>query len=48
MYHQSGEFIWSLLVVVWAICVLILLSRCSYYLKKLLMEIKARVKVGPQ
>jgi hypothetical protein len=44
---QSGDFLWSLLVLAWGVAVLVLVGRCSYYLKHLLAEIKARAKSNP-
>jgi hypothetical protein len=43
---QNWGFLWSLLVLGWGVAVLVLVGRCSYYLKHLLAEIKARAKVG--
>lgn len=34
--------IWSIIVLVWGIAVLVLLGRCSYYLKHLLKAEKER------
>jgi glucan phosphoethanolaminetransferase (alkaline phosphatase superfamily) len=43
-FHEEAvmtpQFFWSLLVMIWALAVLVLLSRCSYYLKHLLAEKK--------
>lgn len=35
---QNMTAIWSLLVLVWGVAVLVLLGRCSYYLKQLLKK----------
>jgi hypothetical protein len=39
---MTPQFFWSLLVMAWALAVLVLLGRCSYYLKHLLAEMKKK------
>lgn len=46
--YQGTDFFWSLLVLAWGVAVLILLGRCSYYLKHLLAETRARAKAEPR
>lgn len=41
MGMQEASLIWSLIVLVWGVAVLVLLGRCSYYLKHTLNAIKA-------
>lgn len=44
---MTSEAIWSLLVLVWGLTVLVLIGRCSYYLKHLLAETRdKRGKAG--
>lgn len=45
---QETNAIWSLLVLVWGIAVLVLLGRCSFYLKRLVGRDKQRKEPSPR